>query len=40
MSVFNKATQQKIVEKIIDKQKITTIFISHNLESLKFCNKI
>ncbi len=39
-SALDKATQQKIVEKIIDKQKITTIFISHNLESLKFCNKI
>ena len=39
-SALDKATQQKVVEKILNKQKITTIFISHNLESLKFCNKI
>ena len=39
-SALDKVTQQKIVEKIINKQEITTIFISHNLESLKFCNKI
>ena len=39
-SALDTMTQQKIVEKIIDRKKITTIFISHNLESLKFCNKI
>ena len=40
VSALDLNTANKIIKNIIDNSKITIIFISHNDESLKFCNKI
>lgn len=40
VSALDSNTANKIIKNIIDNSKITIIFISHNDESLKFCNKI
>jgi len=40
VSALDEDTAYKIVNKIIKKLDITIIFISHNIKSLKFCNKI
>ena len=40
LSALDSNTSTKIVENIILNSKITIIFVSHNDDSLKFCNKI
>ena len=40
VSALDENTATKIVDKIIKKSDITIVFVSHNLDSLKFCNKI
>ena len=40
VSALDPNTANKIIENIILNLKITIVFVSHNDESLKFCNKI